>query len=148
MANVVTVEIKGLEDLEKKLYDLPTKFARRAMREAIAPAIELWRSEISTRAPRTGKYATGFMASEVATRITTSSREQAGTGMVGFTRKQNPARHEAHVPSAANEAFWYEMGTVHQPARPFIRPAFESKASAVLDVFTSKLRQLLNEVFK
>lgn len=149
MANeVVTVHISGLDELEAKLYDLPTKFAQRAMREAIGPAIDIWKEEIQTATHQFTKYATGWLASQVATKITTKARDEAGEGMVGFTTAQNPSRHEAHVPSAANEAFWLELGTVHQPARPFIRPAFESKASAVLDAFTSKLKELLDDTFK
>jgi len=144
--NVVTVHIAGLDDLERKLYELPTKFAQQAMRRAIAPAIKIWKDEIHSQALQ-GEYETGFMASQVATKITTKARDEAGTGMVGFTTKQNPARHEKHVPNASNEAFWKEFGTVHQPARPFIRPAFEAKAPAVLETFTSMLKQILNEVF-
>lgn len=141
--NIVTVQVSGLDDLERKLYELPSKFAKRAMREAIKPAIDIWRQEISSRAPRD----TGWLASNTWTKIRTRSRDESGIGMVGFAYKQNPARHQKHVPSAVNEDFWYEMGTVNQPARPFMRPAFESKASAVLDVFTSKLKQILTEVF-
>ena len=75
--NVVEVKISGLDELEQKLYDLPAKFARRAMREAIKPAIDLWKQEIYARAPKTGKYATGFMASQVDTKIKTSSRDES-----------------------------------------------------------------------
>jgi hypothetical protein len=47
--------------LEAKLNDLPTKFARRAMREAIGPAIDLWKDEIQARAEQFHEYATGWM---------------------------------------------------------------------------------------
>ncbi len=145
MANeVVTVHIQGLDELEAKLYDLPTKFARRAMREAIQPAIDIWKEELAARAPKL----TGWLALEAATKVTTKARDEAGEGMVGFAPKQNPSRHEEHVPSAANEDYWYELGTSKQPARPFMRAAFESKASAVLDAFTSKLKELLDDTFK
>lgn len=144
--NIVQVEVKGLEELEHKLYELPTKFARQAMRRAIAPAIKLWKDEIQ-RAAGQGPYATGFLSSQVATQIKTSARDESGTGMVGFTKKQNPARTQKHVPSAADEARWKELGTSRSPARPFIRPAFEAKANAVLDTFTAQLKELLTEVF-
>ncbi len=143
--NIVTVHVSGLDELEAKLYDLPTKFARRAMREAIAPAIQLWKDEIAAHSRRR----TGFMASQVETKITTSSREEAGTGMVGFSRKQNPQRTgEKQVPTAANEDFWNEFGSIHNLAQPVMRPAFEAKAAQVLSTFTSKLKEILEETFK
>lgn len=144
--NVVTVEVKGLDEIEQKLYDLPAKFARRAMREAIRPAVEIWRVAIQAWA-QTGKYATGFMASHVGVKIKTSSREEAGTGMVGFTTEQNTSRHAEHIPSAANEALWKEFGTVKQPAQPGMRPAFDAHAPAVLETFTNKLKEIFSEEF-
>jgi HK97 gp10 family phage protein len=143
---LVSVQISGLDDLERKLYELPKKFAQRAVREAIKPAIQPWVDEIRRWASE-GDYATGWLASQVATRITTKARDEAGTGSVGFTKKINPARHGKNVPTAALEAYWKELGTVSEPARPGMRPAFESKASVVLDIFTSGLKRILGEVF-
>jgi HK97 gp10 family phage protein len=144
--NIVSVQVKGLDDLERKLYELPSTFARRAMRQAIGPAIQIWKDEIQ-RGALQGEYETGFMASQVATKIKTSARDEQGPGMVGFTWKQNPAKTQKHVPSANDEARWKELGTAKEPARPFIRPAFEAKAGAVLDLFTGELKRLLTEVF-
>ena len=143
---VVSVHVSGLDDLERKLYELPSKFAQKAMRQAIKPAIQIWKDEIE-RGARQGEYETGFLASQVDTKITTRSRDEEGVGMVGFTKEQNPARHAKHVPSAADEARWKELGTSRQPARPFIRPAFEANAPAVLALFTAKLKEILTEVF-
>jgi HK97 gp10 family phage protein len=145
-SKVVSVQISGLDDLEQKLYELPSKFAKRAMREAIKPAIQPWVEEIRQWASK-GEYATGWLASQVATKITTKARDESGTGSVGFTKNQNPARKQEHVPPAFMEAYWKELGTSRAPAQPGMRPAFESKASTVLDIFTSKLKTILTEVF-
>jgi HK97 gp10 family phage protein len=145
MANKVTVKVSGLEELEEKLYDMPSKFARQAMRKALRPAADVWKDEIAARAPEK----TGWLKSQAAVSIKLSAKEESGTALVGFTKKQNPALigKEKHVPSAANEAFWYEMGTRHQPARPFIRPAFDALKSTVLDTFITKLKEAFSEVF-
>jgi HK97 gp10 family phage protein len=136
---VVTVEIKGLDELEQRLYDLPTKYAKRVMQRALKAA-NLWLEEIRANA----RVLTGWMKDHAKLEIRLSAREESGTAMVGFTKEQNPERHGEHVPSAANEAFWTELGTVHQPARPFIRPAFDAKASAVLAEFTAVAREELD----
>lgn len=146
MANNVTVQIRGLEDVEAKLYDLPSKFAKLVMRRALRPAANIWKEEIAARAPEK----TGFLKTQAAISIKLSAKEEAGAALVGFTKKQNPALvgKKAHVPSAGNEAFWYELGTSNQPARPFIRPAFESKKTQVLDVFIAKLKEAFTEIFR
>jgi len=145
--NVVTVKIQGLEDIERKLYDLPTKLAKLMMRRALRPAAMVWRDEFAARAPDR----TGFLKTQAAISIKLSAKEESGGALVGFTKKQNPAaalEHKAHSPSAANEAFWYELGTVKQPARPFMRPAFELKKQQVLSVFVARAKEAFAEIFK
>ena len=149
MANIVTVKISGLDDVERKLYDLPSKFAKLAMRRALRAAANIWRDEIAARAPDK----TGWLKSQARISTKLSANEESGAAFVGFTNKQNPERlgTTKHVPNAGNEAFWYEMGAVHgsgvQRARPFIRPAFESLKQRVLDTFIARLKEAFNEVF-
>lgn len=145
MANSVTVKISGIEELEKNLYDLPSKFAKRAVRSALKAGAGIWKEGLESSAP----VRTGFLKEQADISIKLSAKEESGTALVGFTKKQNPSRQEKEksVPSAGNEAFWYEMGTVNQPARPFIRPLFESSKGAVLDVFVAKLKEAFAEVF-
>jgi HK97 gp10 family phage protein len=150
MAKVVTFKIEGLDELERKLYDLPTKVARRTMREAMQPALEIWEREIAARAPKL----TGWLAGHTWTKIKTSARQESALGEVGFSYKQDPSRlgtkkrgTAKQVPGAALEDFWVEFGSIHNVAQPFMRPAFESRKAEVLDKFTSLLREILNEVF-
>jgi HK97 gp10 family phage protein len=139
VAKVVTVEIKGLEELEQKLYDLRTKYAKRVMRRALKSA-NIWLEEIKANS----RVLTGWMKSQAKMVIRLSAREESGTAMVGFTKEQNPQRHAKHVPSAADEAYWLELGTVKEAAQPFMRPAFDSKASAVLAEFEAIAKEELD----
>ena len=150
MANIVTVKISGLDDLEKKLYDLPTKFAKRAMRNALKPAATIWKDEMAATAPEK----TGWLKSQAAVSIHLSAKEEAGTASVGFTKQQNPALlaqqqrgKRKHVPSASNEAFWYEFGTHGKPGHHFMLQAYQSMKEKVLDTFVAKLKESFNEVF-
>ncbi len=150
MANkVVTVHVEGLDALEAKLYDLPTKFAKRVMRRALRAGAQIWKDAIDQAAEKFTKYATGWMRSQSAIATRLSAKEDSGSALVGFRKKQNPARlgHAKHVPSAANEARWKEMGTSKQAASPFIRPAFEANAARVLDKFTEVAKEELENVF-
>lgn len=141
--NVVTVKLDGLDDIEKKLYDLPSKFAKRAVRGALKAGAEIWREGLAESAP----VRTGWLKAEATISIKLSAKEESGTALVGFARKQDPARHAKHVPSAANEDFWYEFGTATQAPRPFMRGVYDSLKDQVLDRFTSKLKETFMEIF-
>src|SRR5690242_3155399 len=132
MANSVTVKLSGLDQLQEKLQALPPKFARRAMREALRPAAQIWKDEIQLRM----RKLTGWMASQVVIRLSTPPSDfEHGRARVTVTRKQDPTRISSqgtrgrygrakHIPSALNEELWNEFGTVKMPAQPAMRPAF------------------------
>ena len=44
----------------------------------------------------------------------------------------------------AHEAIFSEYGTVHEPARPFMRPAYETQKEAAEQAFERQLSQELN----
>lgn len=145
MADIVTVKVQGLDELERKLYELPTKLAKKYVRKALRAGARVWRDEIRQTAPKR----TGWLASQVA--VTTSIRgsELEGSAHIGVRKKQDPARvgHEQHTPGAADEARWAELGTSKQPARPFMRPAFDSKKDEVLARFAAVLKEGLEDIF-
>jgi HK97 gp10 family phage protein len=142
MADNVTVQVQGLDELERKLSELPTKLSKLYIRKALQAGARIWRDEIRQNAPRL----TGWLSSQVTFTTSLSSTYESGTAHVGVRAKQNPK--DKRKVSAANEAYWYELGTVHQPARPFIRPAFAARRDAVLNAFADTLREGLAAVFK
>jgi HK97 gp10 family phage protein len=136
----VKVTLEGFKELEQKLGEKPQQYSLRVIREKLRKAVQPWIDEIRLGAAR-GDYATGFMASQVDSVV--SEHQDRGAAMVGLTKQLNP-RGDA---TAAQEAFWKELGTAKEPARPFIRPAFEAKKDTVLSNFTSELAELLEEFF-
>jgi HK97 gp10 family phage protein len=146
---VVTVKVSGLDDLERVLYELPTKLAKKAMRSALRAAGGVWLREMIRNAPRApglSGEATGWLEKNLTMTTQVSARYDQGEVRVGPRMKQNPARHDLHVPTAANEAYWYEMGTSQQPPRPIFRQAYESKKNEVLARFADVLRQALETI--
>lgn len=153
MPNSVTVKLEGMDEVQEKLQSVPQKVARRWMREALNPAVRIWREEMFTLA----RKLTGWMASQLTIRVSVPPSDgEHGRARVTVAARQDPTRtsgqgtrgrygREEHVPSALNEALWNEFGTIKMPARPFIRPAFESKKQAVLDKLIERLRSILTE---
>ena len=146
MANAVSVKISGLDQVEQKLRELPSKFVRKALRNALRAGGRVLADEIRRGAERYRR--TGWLASHIVVRLKLKSAEREGVALVGATRAQNPD----HLGSnAAAELLWHEFGTKvhgkpHEPARPIVRPAFEAKKEAALGAFVEKLRAPFREV--
>ena|SRR5579863_7471713 len=122
------VTITGLKELEQRLRDEPKNVAKRTLRRAAKDAADIWTSAISERAPSH----TGFLR----TQITMSSKATGGDEgsmqvMVGPSKK-------------AFYGIFQEFGTRTQPAKPFMRPAFEETKDEVLQKFVEDLNQELN----
>jgi HK97 gp10 family phage protein len=147
MADTVSINIKGLDQLQDKLNRLPPEFSKRALRNGLRPAGQVFQKALKALAHITGKYSTGWMGKHITLSVKTNNLDQ-GSVKVGFDRKQRVVEGKKTNTNAAYEALWAEFGTIHEPARPFIRPTFESKKSEVLSTFVQKLRDTLSEVFR
>lgn len=147
MANRVQVVVVGMDQLQEKLNRLPAEFSRKAIRTSLRPGAQVMQRAIQALA-RNGKYATGWLASQVYTRVKTNNLDE-GSARVSFTRKQNPARigKEKHTPGAIQEALWGEFGTNKQAPHPLVRAAFNSSKDQALNVFLDRLRSNLHETF-
>ncbi len=131
-------QITGLDELQDKLNSLPVEFSRRALRTALRPAGLVFRDAIRSAAPRL----TGWLAANVTVRAKTNNLDE-GSVTTSFSRKGKPGGNA----SAIYEALYAEFGTVKEPARPFIRPAFESSKQTALDTFVERLRENLAAIF-
>ena len=131
----VDIEITGLDELQAKLDSLPIEFSHRALRTALRAPGLIFRDAIRSAAPRL----TGWLAAHVTVRAKTNNLDE-GSVTTTFSRKARPGDNA----SAIYEALYAEFGTVKEPARPFIRPAFESSKQNALDAFIQKLRDNLS----
>ncbi len=131
-------KVTGLDELQDKLNSLPVEFSRRALRTALRPAGLVFRDAIRSAAPRL----TGWLAANVTVRAKTNELDE-GSVTTSFSRKGKPGGNA----SAIYEALYAEFGTVKEPARPFIRPAFESSKQTALDTFVERLRENLAAIF-
>lgn len=132
------LQIQGLDELDKRLQQIPEKFRRKIIREVMKAAAEPVRAEIERRAPRgkrLGKYSSAeygrlsenIVASGPRTKADGSASIQAGPG---------------------KDQYWgifLEFGTVKLSARPFVRPAFDSKYQEALDVMFSEIHRFLEK---
>lgn len=119
----ITVDIQGLKGVEDALASAGPKLAKRAMRKALAAGAAKFVAEAQALAPvKTGRLKLSIKA---VTKL--SPKQESGRTRVGATGrgKEDPGKYE----------LYQEFGTRHQPARPFLRPAFDSQHEAAKNAF-------------
>jgi len=139
MSDSANITINGLENVQEALERMPRAFARGVLRKAMISAARIWRDEMALRAPKltSVKFARNAknvrIPGDLSRHIMIQS--QVNSDLEGEVRV-----------GPSKRVFWanfLEFGTAKMRARPFIRPAFESKASAVMDRFVEECRNIL-----
>lgn len=120
----MSVEVRGLDVLHRKLERLDKKARRDALRPAMRQAANLVRDEARQRVPRR----TGLLRKNIITNVKIDAK-----GAVAKVRVRSKAFYGRFV----------ELGTKFLPARPFLRPALDQKAQAAVNEFAAVLRKAL-----
>jgi HK97 gp10 family phage protein len=122
------VQIKGLRELDQKLRKLPLIVQTKVLNTALAAGSRLIVKEAKARVP--------VVTGRVLKNITHGKKKnpKGATREVGV----NIRRTDKQAPF-----YWHfvEFGTVKHPARPFLRPAFESKKREAVDLIKKKIAQ-------
>ena len=122
-----------LEALEKRLNDVADKVAKKALRGAVRKGMNKVRKVARENAPED----TGLLDENFA--LMTRTRMSEVIAKIGI---RGGARENDTTP------FYFrfvELGTKDVQARPFMRPALENNAQAVLDTVVEELKTALDK---
>jgi HK97 gp10 family phage protein len=148
----VSFKVEGLRELENMLTQLPDEVAERKLNAAVKPAAELIRDEAIRRAPVEAEYAK-----------LKAIAEHTGYGVTGETRPHlvdnivaRPDRSKNREHSITwkigwkKKTFWgmfLEFGTSKMAARPWLRPAADTKkVEAVTTIKEALKKNIFNYV--
>jgi HK97 gp10 family phage protein len=138
----ITVEIKGLDQLQKALEELPQKVAKRGVRQALRAGAEPIKDEMVALAPKDS----GFMSEHLDVKTRLMRNELAGTAYIGPNGKQvYPRNPKWPARTAALVAKWLEFGTRLMAKKPFMTQAFETKKQTALDAIIAKLKSAVED---
>ncbi len=157
----ITTKIEGLDQLDKALSELPRAVQRRTLHKVLRQAAEPIREEAQRRAP----YLTGDLRGSFI--IRTSMKNKIGNAefsavmRAGGTRAEagaamREARRAAGQAGLLNfaqvfigpakgskrqgiKAMVQEFGSIKQSPNPYMRPAWDTKSGAALQVIISSL---------
>lgn len=117
---MVKMRFEGGAELAKAFEQLTARVSKRTLRESLEEAAEPMRRNMSSLAPR----APG--APDLADNIViATARTKSVEGNQSAAVAVGPAKEFFY-------GFFQEFGTVHHPAQPFMRPAFDGGVSKVL----------------
>lgn len=127
-----TFTVQGGRDLERRLRELPDGMSRKVQVSALKEGAEPMRAKAAELAPRSDE------APHMADHIVVSELSQRDRDAIS-------AFDDVVVAVGPERKFFYgyflEYGTAHQPAQPFMRPAFDTKAQTTLGMLASLLWQ-------
>lgn len=148
MADSFSVSVKGLSDLKKKLDGMVDDMRRKALRSAVAAGARVIVLDARARAPKK----TGDLKKSIGSRrdilesrkdyevravsvfkvkgVYGNNARNRQKGRVGKTYLQDPPTF-----------YWKfnELGTVRQPAKPFVEPALSQNIQRVTDAIKDRL---------
>ena len=125
------VHIDGLTELLDKFTALDTKAAKGSLRKALKAGGKVFKDEVIARTP----VKTGQLRDDIIAASTIDANQGTGTCSIG------PTIHSFY-------GEFQELGTSKQPARPFMRPAFDAKADDAIDAFVTVLNEAIDEATK
>lgn len=141
MSDAVTVNIKGLDELQKTLEEMPRDVSRKILRNDLKDSGEYMRQEMSANAP----YASGFLSEHFDSKVKIKSDELAGSAFVGPMGKMyypggdkekgvatGKFAHKGGLVPVASVARFLEFGTSKMSPHPFMRNTFEQNKDGVM----------------
>ena len=134
MAFNLKVDVKGLKELKRNIRKITKKLERRVLKDASLAAAEPIRKEAARLVPRSaGRPSKG--KKHLADSLITKFRMKRGR----FRATIGPKKDQFH-------GLFVEFGTSTQPARPFLRPALDSKGRQAVEIFRQVFKRGLEGV--
>jgi HK97 gp10 family phage protein len=140
---IPTLRLEGDRDLAQRLLQLGVQLRKELILEALKEAAEPMRAHMEELAPRAAEErhrpdrAEGHMADHI---VISSARSVDG---------QPVPEGAAAVAIGPAQAYWWaifsEVGTIHESAHPFVRPAFDADVEQALELIGGALWNALRE---
>lgn len=124
-------DLKGFDEFDKKLRELPTKVENRVLQKSVSSAMRSIRSDMVQAAPK-----------HIDERSPASKAYGTIKQNIKVKRLRRVRKGQKGARIDTGKAFWavfYELGTRHQRARPFFAPTFRRLTDRILRVLGEEL---------
>ena len=139
----VSVTLQGSADLMKRLRELPAAVGVTVQRNALIAGAEPMRADAAALAPRDASSSGPHLADNIAIGVQ-SKRKLKMSGLSAAEEDIAGAGPVVEVgpelqPDDVFYGYFQEYGTIHHPAKPFMRPAFDAQKHNSLNLVLASL---------
>lgn len=151
MADGIEFSLIGLDEVRRKLAQVPVKLRTKGSKRALGRAAAIVRKAARQNALRVDDSETGRrIADNVGQRVRSGYSRRTGDAMVSvgvLTQKGRIPKGNPDQGKKGNTPHWHliELGTEKTRAQPFLRPALEGNINAVIDKFAVELDKELDK---
>jgi len=131
---LLSAEISGLAELDKALADLEVKTATKSLRGAMMYATTPLVKDMKSAAP----VLSGELKESIKrrTKVDKKGRLKKNTATLSIGTRLKGDKGSGFI-----KAHLLELGSKHQKAHPFIRPAFDRNKNIIIDRFAERLKR-------
>lgn len=152
MATRTTVKVSGLKELGQEMQSLGKDVAGRVARAATASGAKVVQKAAKAKIVGEGLVDTGLLQKSVIVKRLRPSEAAPLTSQHIVTVKKGNKKGVNWVKGMKHPDayywFFHEFGTVNIPARPFMRPAFQSTKQQQVDAVVDRIKGRLNKLKK
>ena len=134
------VQILGLKDVEEALITAGPKLAKRSLYKALKAGSDVFVQRAKDRAPvlmeEMPERRPNELRDAIASQITMSRKQESGIARTGIKHDQPNVQE-----SPAAYGLFVEYGSVHNLAKPYMRPAWDEGKEEAARVFTEEIRR-------
>lgn len=145
MPSSVTVHIEGLRELGERMRNLAADVSTRAARSATNAAAQVIKKEAVHNIEAKHLIDTGSLHDAVIVKRIPSGQSGLTSEHIVTVRTRRTKRKTKTKQATAWWGGFAEFGTVKEQARPWLRPAFDTKKSDALDAMVDKLNSAITK---
>lgn len=140
----VSKEIRGFNELQRNLKTVVGKIERKANRSAINKAA----TPIVREAKRNVTIDTGLLKKSIGKKVRTYKAKKQVIAVVGPRKGFRETDENGNARDPAKYSHLVELGTSHSQAKPFLRPAMDSKEDESRRIYKEELKKDVSKEVK
>lgn len=154
MADGVEFSLTGIDELVRKLKDVPVKLRTKGSKRALGKAAAVIRKAAKQNAQRVDDPETGRrIADNIGQRVRGQHTRRTGDAMVsvGVLTERGPIpKGNPDTGARGNTPHWHllELGTEKAMAQPFMRPALENNIGQAIDKYATELDKEIDKALQ
>lgn len=132
------MNLTGFKELANALRELGPRVAKNTLRRSVAAGATIIRKEAMDRAP----VDTGEMRKDIQVKRERDTKGEMSAKYSVFVRAGKKSRLSGRARNVQKDSYYWkfvELGTSKMAARPFMRPAFESRKEDAVKAIGEKL---------